>query len=396
MELIHLDQGNWEVGLRKVRSQDLLFPEASLRPEPWDRVREDLKTLNPLLAVGNLLVAGGRIFSTLFGSKSKRTDLFFYGCTNQEAELRIHELARILGAKEDSEPLQIKKIRNLIKVTRTKEYISFKLESIGKIEKVEELLEVKEYHLFLQIYSSPEALLDQIDLDSCALGYDGRSILLTPRALAALNNGYNTVDPSRMHPKYVQRLIKYATRGLSIRVHSFDRANIDQKRLEIIQFPVSGVLKRFSGLSLIIFAEFYFKQYDNHPAVIPHLLAKIKTPPIADHSSLIRDLIDHMIDIEDECPKKSEIYMPLLQGPEIKAYINFELPAGFNEMKYIRMSSPIEKFTSDSVQKLLQVDPDLYRAIGVMAEWVIPEKVAFTAPKIPQKISWTRGILYQE
>jgi hypothetical protein len=64
------------------------------------------------------------------------------------------------------------------------------------------------------------------DIDSCCVGFDGKDVLMTPRAKYSLDNMVNTVNLARMSPTYNYRLAKYMQRGFNIRVPGLDKNRI--------------------------------------------------------------------------------------------------------------------------------------------------------------------------
>lgn len=63
-------------------------------------------------------------------------------------------------------------------------------------------------------YHSPAEVLHGFDLPSCAVGWDGQTTWLAPRAFVALNTRRNWVDPSRQSTSFEHRLVKKAQIGI--------------------------------------------------------------------------------------------------------------------------------------------------------------------------------------
>lgn len=76
----------------------------------WIAIRKRLELLKKLTSVGNVLIAGGAIFSTLFQSKSSDVDLFLYDCTEEAAEEKIHEICSLISG----ENTQVMRTKNAI------------------------------------------------------------------------------------------------------------------------------------------------------------------------------------------------------------------------------------------------------------------------------------------
>ncbi|KAF7970991.1 hypothetical protein HWV62_22493 [Athelia sp. TMB] len=86
------------------------------------------------------------------------------------------------------------------------------------------------------------------DVDSTCVAFDGKRVLVTPRACIAYMTQCNTVDISRRSPSYEMRLFKYATRGFEICVPTLRRRDVSPK---IYQLPLALT----SGLARLLCLE---------------------------------------------------------------------------------------------------------------------------------------------
>ncbi len=102
--------------------------------------------------------------------------------------------------------------------------------------------------IIFRLYKSPAEVLMGFDLDCCALCFEGKSVYGLPRALRALKQGMNLVDPSRQSKSYIHRLVKYAKRGFAVGVPGLDRNAINPR---IYQLPVQAL----TGVSKLIALE---------------------------------------------------------------------------------------------------------------------------------------------
>jgi hypothetical protein len=84
----------------------------------------------------------------------------------------------------------------------------------------------------LRIYRSISEILTGFDVDSSCVGYDGKQVYASPRALAAFVTQINTIDLTRRSPSYENRLSKYARRGFEIYWPLLDRSRIDPTLFE--------------------------------------------------------------------------------------------------------------------------------------------------------------------
>src|SRR5665648_823048 len=98
-QLIEITEELWAgLVLKKPAGSDLLFTHKSLQKQPWVTVQDKLKSLNSLLHPG-IFIAGGAVFSALFGTPSSDVDLFLYGADSVEAEATIRQLVDTLTSR---------------------------------------------------------------------------------------------------------------------------------------------------------------------------------------------------------------------------------------------------------------------------------------------------------
>ena len=137
---------------------ELLFGEARAEKASWTQIQERLELLRPYLQEG-VLVAGGAIFSILFGKPIHDIDLFIYGKTEDEARDIIFDLKDTFAEKYAEEP----EGRNgnhpwKLKVSRTANAITFHAPGIPDVQ------------VITRLYPTPSSVLSGFDLESCAIG----------------------------------------------------------------------------------------------------------------------------------------------------------------------------------------------------------------------------------
>ncbi len=81
------------------------------------------------------------------------------------------------------------------------------------------------------------------DVDSCAVGTDGKRVWMSCRAHNALVSQCNVVDLSRRSPSYESRLAKYAKRGFEVGVPELRRERIDPMIFERAWGSVNGLAR---------------------------------------------------------------------------------------------------------------------------------------------------------
>jgi hypothetical protein len=86
--------------------------------------------------------------------------------------------------------------------------------------------------IILKLYTAPAEVLLSFDIDSCAVGFDGQTVLAMDRFRRAMTKRYNLVDETRRSLSYETRLAKYAARGFAVAVPGLDAARIDLKALQ--------------------------------------------------------------------------------------------------------------------------------------------------------------------
>ena len=275
------------------KENNMIFENASLKKNNWNTVTKKLSELKDLLNVlnqgnGKAMVAGGKIFNSLFIEKNDNSDfdIFLYGCTNEEAKEKITKLDEYLLDRYDvsgkkardrvnelfqtrlhqpsdgrhdendnygdiSDNESDENVDNFDKYARgeltlddvsNKELMSYSHEyADGKdylIRRSKNAItfqhcrKQKEYQIILRLYSTPSEILHGFDVDCCSIGYDGENIWITQRALYSVMNGYNTVNFERLSPSYEVRLVKYSTRGMKVYIPGFNAKNVNLDELE--------------------------------------------------------------------------------------------------------------------------------------------------------------------
>jgi hypothetical protein len=130
-------------------------------------------------------------------------DIFFYGLKNEEEG--SEKLKTVLAA-----------LRRKIKMTSGMEQdvlFTITTNTVTLVSPPHRKLQV-----ITRIYASKSDVLNSFDIDCCCVGYDGTTVLLTPRCVESIRNKVNTVSLDIRGDAYENRLLKYAERGFSIAV----------------------------------------------------------------------------------------------------------------------------------------------------------------------------------
>eukprot|EP00026_Physarum_polycephalum_P002563 Phypoly_transcript_02570.p1 GENE.Phypoly_transcript_02570~~Phypoly_transcript_02570.p1 ORF type:complete len:781 (+),score=143.83 Phypoly_transcript_02570:254-2344(+) len=81
-------------------------------------------------------------------------------------------------------------------------------------------------------HSSPVFVLANFDLDCCCVGYDGKTVWASPRAIRAITRRYNLGNPLKISPSYEHRALKYGLRGFSFAFPGLDRAKVQRSEIK--------------------------------------------------------------------------------------------------------------------------------------------------------------------
>ncbi|KAJ7698595.1 hypothetical protein B0H17DRAFT_1328498 [Mycena rosella] len=168
----------------------------------------------------NLFVAGGIVLGTLLSVdsregercsdprwKSSDIDIYVYGLTPGEANQKLQHLFDTFCANLPAgTPTLV--VRNCTTITF---YARYPLRRI---------------QIVLKLAESPKNILLNFDLDVCAMGWDGASLWMLPRAARALETGCSVFTMSLIRGHYLsdrrastqERIFKYADKGYSIRI----------------------------------------------------------------------------------------------------------------------------------------------------------------------------------
>ncbi|KAI9024784.1 hypothetical protein DFJ74DRAFT_56354 [Hyaloraphidium curvatum] len=151
-------------------------------------------------------------------------DIFLYGLKGQQATSKMIEIFTFLksrfvelsGSSEGSDCVFIKTENTVTMETGSPR---------------------RKIQVILREYKSKEEALNEFDLDCVCVGYDGREVLATPRALKAISTRVNVVDLSIRGTAYESRLLKYAERGFAVAIPGLDLSMVDKGHLVLKREP---------------------------------------------------------------------------------------------------------------------------------------------------------------
>lgn len=190
--------------------EEILFQQLEKRLLKIDESLNLLNKYNYLFSIPGIFIAGGSIFASLFDGWYQNIDIFLYGCNEANALIKIKDIIELIN-------IQI--ANSITNIIRTKNAIT-----IG-------IREHKTIQIILRLYKSPSEILHGFDIDCCCCGYNGKNIWITQRMLFSIVNRRNTINFDTMSPSYINRLTKYASRGMSIHLPDFDRRRVNEKMM---------------------------------------------------------------------------------------------------------------------------------------------------------------------
>jgi hypothetical protein len=91
----------------------------------------------------------------------------------------------------------------------------------------------RKIQIITRLYESKEEILNEFDIDCICVGFDGKDVLATGRALKAISTRINTVDLSIRGENDENRLLKYAERGFAIAVPGLDVSKLDRDHTKL-------------------------------------------------------------------------------------------------------------------------------------------------------------------
>jgi hypothetical protein len=369
--LVKINPENLDTFSSVEKPPNLLFSKMAALPLGWKRIQHNLNELKPLLKIPNLLVAGGKVFSSLFGTYTRDVDIFLWGITQEDTMAKVKTvLSKIVEQHEKYSAIAI------YSMTRTQNSLSLRVKHpYNRGNNQGNKIIKTDYQIILRLYHSPSEILHGFDVDSCCLGYDGKEIWATQRALFSLVHGYNTVNFDRLSPGYEGRLVKYATRGISINVPGYDPCKVTTTKY-------NNYSTEITGLDLLLQAEAYWRSVDYVPELAFHVLMSI--PQISDYDPdgpkpvTIETNINYMFNTADDYPKISRLYLNDLEELDLKTWGSFEIPNPFKtkQIPFLKLEG-MSKLSEKDIHHLLEMDHHLYDGLAVVAEWKIPRKINF-------------------
>lgn len=150
----------------------------------------------------NILIAGGAITCILTGEIIKDLDIFFYGISPQDAQIRMEELIILI---------QNVFIGHRLIYVKNRYTLTLKIDDLRL-----------EFQFIFRCFNSISEILHSFDNGSSAIGFDGQRLYVTELGHLAMKYGFNIVDLTKRNLTYEKRLVKYFNRGFSIMMPNLD------------------------------------------------------------------------------------------------------------------------------------------------------------------------------
>jgi len=130
--LIKITENFWnKFDIIKSNDKNLLFNTKNLVKSKWSVIKEKLDKLKKFTDIKGVFIAGGSIFSILFGLPINDIDLFFYGVTEDQTIDVINEISKMIRLRNITEIDYLNKVNQIKELFTNKNLIKFIVEFTG-------------------------------------------------------------------------------------------------------------------------------------------------------------------------------------------------------------------------------------------------------------------------
>lgn len=164
----------------------------------------------------NVFLAGGAALTTLMHTdpseddevKDSDLDIYIYGLTPEEANEKVKHIYQVWKGNLPPDNKQQLVVKNSKTINLLADYPNRRIQIV------------------LKLIRSPTQVLLNFDLDACALGFNGKEVLMLPRCARAIETGYSTFTMDLIWGHHLGdrratqeiRVFKYADRGFGLRI----------------------------------------------------------------------------------------------------------------------------------------------------------------------------------
>ncbi|KAI9876534.1 MAG: hypothetical protein M1830_006297 [Pleopsidium flavum] len=166
----------------------------------------------------NVFIAGGIALTTLLHAdrsvddrtevKESDIDVYIYGLGPKEANDKVKHIYEVWSSNLPADNKQRMVVKNSKTINFLADYPNRRIQIV------------------LKLIQSPTHVLLNFDLDACALGFNGKEVLMLPRCARAIETGYSTFTMDLVWGHHLGdrratqeiRVFKYADRGFGLRI----------------------------------------------------------------------------------------------------------------------------------------------------------------------------------
>lgn len=183
----------------------------------------------------NVFIAGGMVLTALLqvdpSTDGKRivqdsdVDVYLYDLSPEAANRKVKEIYQLWSSNLPADNRQRLVVKNAKTITFLADYPNRRIQIV------------------LKLVPSPISVLLNFDLDPCAIGFDGKDVLMLPRCARALETGYTTFTMDLIWGHHLQdrratqdlRVMKYADRGFGVRILPSHVRSLEEVTLHVTQ-----------------------------------------------------------------------------------------------------------------------------------------------------------------
>ncbi len=190
----------------------------------------------------NVFLAGGVALTTLMHTepskddendvKDNDLDIYIYGLTPKEANEKVKHIYQVWKSNLPADKKQQLVVKNSKTINLLADYPNRRVQIV------------------LKLIHSPTQVLLNFDLDACALGFNGKEVLMLPRCARALETGYSTFTMDLIWGHHLGdrratqeiRVFKYADRGFGMRILPSYVRSLEEgeyRQLKLAGFPTA-------------------------------------------------------------------------------------------------------------------------------------------------------------
>lgn len=190
-------------------------------------------TIKKILSLGNVVIAGGYPLEQIAAEKTKGSDvdMFMWGITEAEADLKLQEISDIIGGDPYC----------------TGNAYTFAYRVGGKL--VGDKLTSQ---VVLRLYETPDEILHGFDIQACKvlMCMDNRVIKYygTPSFIECMKYNAIWIDTERQSSTYAVRLIKYFCKGFDVLMTGYKKDFVDNS----IMLGEKADIRKNKGFALLL------------------------------------------------------------------------------------------------------------------------------------------------